>query len=228
MIIAVDGPAGSGKSTVAKRVAARVGIQYLDTGAMYRAFTLYILESTVPLEDLDAIRALLDSFSLQMSENRVFLNGRDVTTSIRSEKVDSRVSYVSSLGFVREKMVELQQRIGENTSLIAEGRDITTVVFPYADYKFYLDADIQERARRRIHDEKNPDSKPTGSEQTLYNMVEKLQSRDAYDSNREISPLRRAEDAVYIDTTDLDIDQVCARIIRIIHDSQRGAWCNER
>lgn len=214
MIIAVDGPAGSGKSTVAKLVADRLGILYLDTGAMYRAFTLYVLENGVPLEDLESIRALLDTFSIQMNENRVYINGCDVSREIRSGRVNEQVSYLASLQPVREKMVELQRRMGENNDLIAEGRDIGTVVFPDATHKFYLDADIEERARRRLYDENSEHG--VGS---VREMREKLRSRDAYDSSRKISPLRMAEDAEYIDTTGMTIEQVGTRIVQQVQES---------
>lgn len=214
MIIAVDGPAGSGKSTVAKLVADRLGILYLDTGAMYRAFTLYVLENGAPLEDLETIRKLLQTFSIQMKDNRIKVNGRDVTRDIRSERVNEQVSYISSLRPVREKMVELQRRLGDNTDLIAEGRDIGTVVFPHAAHKFYLDADIDERARRRLHDENS--GHLAGSVQE---MKEKLLSRDAYDSGRNLSPLRKAEDAEYIDTTRMTIDQVCTLVVQRVQES---------
>jgi cytidylate kinase len=214
LIIAVDGPAGSGKSTVAKRVADYLGILYLDTGAMYRAFTLYVLENGVPLENLESIRALLNTFSIHMHENRIAVNDRDVTREIRSERVNENVSYVSSLRPVREKMVELQRSIGENNDLIAEGRDIGTVVFPHAAYKFYLDADIEERARRRLQDESSDHHVSS-----IQQMKEKLHSRDTYDSNRTLSPLRMAENAEYIDTTKMTIEQVCTRIVQQVRES---------
>jgi cytidylate kinase len=214
LIIAVDGPAGSGKSTVAKLVADRLGILYLDTGAMYRAFAMYVLENGAPLEDLETIRKLLQTFSIQIKDNRIEVNGRDVTRDIRSERVNEQVSYLSSLRPVREKMVELQRRLGDNTDLIAEGRDIGTVVFPHAAHKFYLDADIDERARRRLHDENS--GHLAGSVQE---MKEKLLSRDAYDSGRKLSPLRKAEDAEYTDTTRMTIDQVCTLIVQRVQES---------
>ena len=157
MVIAVDGPAGSGKSTVAKRVAQRLGIYYLDTGAMYRAFTFYVLKNKVPLNDLERIRALLNSFDLKISEDGVLIGKEDVTKEIRTEEVTNQVSYISSLNFVRKKMVELQREIGKNRDIIAEGRDIGTVVFANTDYKFFLDASVEERSLRRFYDDKNQD-----------------------------------------------------------------------
>lgn len=218
MVIAIDGPAGAGKSTVAKRVAEMLGQVYLDTGAMYRAFTLYVLEKQIPLKDVEKIKDSLNHFFLNIDADRVFVNGVDVTKKIRSDEVTDTVSYISSLDFVRKKMVELQRNISENKDIVAEGRDIGTVVFPDTKYKFYLDASIEERARRRLHD-KNSNS----STSELSAMVEKIRQRDTYDSSRAISPLRKADDAYYIDSTDMSIEEVCNTIVRRVQEIRRGA-----
>lgn len=212
MIIAIDGPAGAGKSTVAKQLAQKLGIYYLDTGAMYRAFTLYVLDQKVDLNNLEAIKDLLTDFELSFNEDRILVNGKDVTREIRSERVTENVSYISSLDFVRKKMVALQREIGKNKSIVAEGRDIGTVVFPNTKYKFYLDASIEERAKRRLLDEKNT------SKSDFKTLVEKIRKRDLYDSTRENSPLKKAPDAIYIDTTRMNIDEVVNFIINKIKE----------
>jgi len=212
LIIAIDGPAGAGKSTVAKQLAQKLGIYYLDTGAMYRAFTLYVLDQKVDLNNLEAIKDLLTDFELSFNEDRILVNGKDVTREIRSERVTENVSYISSLDFVRKKMVALQREIGKNKSIVAEGRDIGTVVFPNTKYKFYLDASIEERAKRRLLDEKNT------SKSDFKTLVEKIRKRDLYDSTRENSPLKKAPDAIYIDTTRMNIDEVVNFIINKIKE----------
>jgi cytidylate kinase len=221
LIIAIDGPAGAGKSTIAKSVAKRLGIQYLDTGAMYRAFTLFVLNRNINLEDKEEIRKALEDFTITLNGDRVYVNGKDVTSEIRGEQVTDNVSYISSLEFVRKKMVELQQNIGKNNSIVAEGRDIGTVVFPDAAYKFFLDATIEERARRRMQDEKNP-----SKDLDLNSVMEKLKQRDAYDSTRDVSPLRKAPDAFYIDSTSMSVDEICDIIVRKVKEDSQGEYGN--
>jgi cytidylate kinase len=212
-VIAIDGPAGAGKSTVARRIAGILNIQYLDTGAMYRAFTLFVLQHGIEMNNIDAITKLLDEFEITFRGKRVFIGKTDVTRDIRRDPVTDSVSYISSLGAVRKKMVELQREIGENRSVVAEGRDIGTVVFPETTYKFYIDASIEERARRRIGDSNNQ------SNITDVNQVQaKIRQRDEYDSTREIAPLKRAPDAHYIDTTHMTIEEVCNHIITQVNE----------
>ncbi len=208
MVIAIDGPAGSGKSTVAKRIAKKLGILYLDTGSMYRAFTLYVLEKNVPLNNLAMIERSLQDFNLSINEDRVVVQGRDITKDIRRDDVTANVSYISSLDFIRKKMVELQRKMGKNRDIIVEGRDIGTVVFSEAPYKYYLDASIEERAKRRKNDEKNQNR-----DMNLKEIVEKIKKRDLDDSKRDISPLKKAADATYIDSTHMTVDEVCDFII---------------
>lgn len=209
VVIAIDGPAGAGKSTVAKKVANELEIFYLDTGAMYRAFTLYVMKNNINFTNHLEIKRLLQGFRLTISEDCVCIQGVDVTKEIRREDVTAHVSYISSLDFVRKKMVELQREIGKNRDVIAEGRDIGTIVFPDTPYKFYLDAAIDERAVRRLTDEKNQEN--GGS---IRMIKEKINKRDEFDSTRNVSPLKQARDAVYIDSTHLSIDEVCNIIIQ--------------
>ena len=211
MIIAIDGPAGAGKSTIAKKVAEKLNFTYLDTGAMYRAFTLLVLKKGIPLENTQLIEKTLGDFDISFIDNRILMNGTDVTKDIRNEEVTKNVSYISSLPFVRKKMVELQRKIGQNNDIVIEGRDIGTVVFPNADYKFYLDASIETRAVRRLKD-KNDSSKAS----TIDEMIKKIRDRDTYDSTRKIAPLKKAEDAIYIDSTNMTIDEVCNSILNTI------------
>jgi cytidylate kinase len=213
LVIAVDGPAGAGKSTIAKKIAKELGIYYLDTGAMYRAFTLHVLNKNIDLHKQEELKKCLKNFHLEITEDCVRVDGKDVTKEIRRDKVTRNVSYISSLDFVRKKMVELQREIGKNRDIIAEGRDIGSVVFPDANHKFYLDATIEERALRRINDEKNL--------KTVFKlpvMMDEIQKRDAYDSTRKNSPLKKACGAVYIDSTDMTIDEVCYFIIKKVKE----------
>jgi cytidylate kinase len=212
-VIAIDGPAGAGKSTVAKRVADILNIQYLDTGAMYRAFTYVVLQRGIDLNDLDTISSLLEGFDIVFRGQRVFVGDSDVTRDIRSDAVTDTVSYISSLAIVRKKMVELQREMGENSSVVAEGRDIGTVVFPDTKHKFYLDASIEKRAQRRIGDSQDQ------SHITDINIVKsKLEQRDRYDSTRDISPLTKAPDAHYLDTTHMTIEEVSNYIITQVNE----------
>lgn len=218
MVITIDGPAGAGKSTVAKKVAKILGIFYLDTGAMYRAFTLFVLNKQIPLDDKDKIEKALDEFEIYISDDSVIVEGKDVTRDIRKEDVTANVSYISSLDFVRKKMVELQREIGKNRDIIVEGRDIGTVVFSNAEYKFYLDASIEERANRRLNDEKNLNGTNIDIERT----IKRIRMRDNYDSQRDSSPLMIAKDALYIDSTYMTINEVCDFIIKKVYENKKG------
>lgn len=211
IIIAIDGFAGSGKSTTARLVAKELGYIYIDTGAMYRAVTLmwlrtgYELNETIICELMQHINIEL----LQGSQGQiVLLNGEDVSLNIRTPEVSSFVSPVSAFGCVREKMVEQQRLLGENGGVVMDGRDIGTHVFPNAELKIFLNASVEERARRRQKEllEKNID-------EPFENLVKNIMERDHYDSNREISPLRKADDAIEIDTTNISIEEQCSIIV---------------
>lgn len=212
-IIAIDGPAASGKSTTAKLVAQRLGFLYLDTGAMYRAVALKALENKVDVNDEKELERLTKNSTITFEDkhgvNRIWLDGKDVTERIRDPQVDRNVSYVSIHKKVRKLLVEMQKKMGEENDLVAEGRDTTTVVFPHA-FKVYLDADIKERAKRRLLE-----LEQKGIKSTLEEQIEEIARRDKLDSEREASPLMRDKDAVVVDTTNLTIEQQVDRVIQL-------------
>ena len=213
--IAIDGPSSAGKSTIAKKVAARLGTTYLDTGAMYRALTLSALRKGADLESEPAILAVLDESEIHLTQveghQTVFLNDEDVTETIRSTDVTKNVSVVSSHEKVRAEMVRRQQRFAEKGAIVMDGRDIGTVVLPNADLKIYLVASAEERALRRYHE-----SVAKGMTVSLEQLTEDMKARDHYDMNREASPLRKADDAVELDTTHLSIDAVVETVLNLI------------
>ena len=216
MIIAIDGPAASGKSTTAQGVATRLGITYLDTGAMYRAITLGLMDNGISLRDLSSIEEFLNTVKIEFGDSssgsKIYLNGRDITDKIRSTAVTEKVSAVSAIGVIRESMVQIQRKIGGNTDSVLEGRDIGTVVFPDADFKFFLVADVEVRARRRLKD-----LDELGEEQTINEMIADIRRRDELDSTRDHSPLVKAEGAIEIDTGKLTIDGQIEKIVNIIN-----------
>jgi cytidylate kinase len=206
-VVAIDGPAGSGKSTTARLLAARLGFTYLDTGAMYRCVTLAALERHFDLQDEDKIGRLAERLEIKLTPdenggNRIFLDGRDVTTDIRTSPVDSNVSLVSTYKSVREKMVALQRKFAERDDVVAEGRDIATVVFPDADLKLYLTADLKTRAVRRVHQLEELSLQSTVEEQ-----ISSLSARDSLDSGRVISPLKKDPGAIELDTSGMTISE---------------------
>jgi cytidylate kinase len=203
MIIAIDGPAGSGKSTTAKKVAAQLNLMHLDTGAMYRAVALYILDQDIAefhLNNHNQITQILDEIEIEFSNesNNIFLNGRDVSVDIRENRVSEFVSEVSAISLVRERMVLLQREIATGNDVVLEGRDIGTRVFPNADVKIFLNADINERGQRRYKE-----LMERGVEITLESVIREIESRDLKDSSREHSPLKKAKDAIEIDSTSI-------------------------
>ncbi len=219
-IVTIDGPSGVGKSTISRRVAASLSFTYLDTGAMYRAVALQLKEAAVDLDDEVALRTCLDAVSLKLlpasSEREdvgVLLDGRDVSGEIRSPEMSMLASSASALPAVREKLTRMQQEIGREGNIVAEGRDTGTVVFPGAAWKFYLDAAPEERMRRRA--EQLREKGEQVDEEELLQMIIK---RDHDDQARTIAPLCRAEDAFLIDTGVLTIDQVTRVLLRVIKE----------
>ena len=216
MIIAIDGPAASGKSTAAIGVAKRLGITYLDTGAMYRAVTFGLIELNIEFENSNIIENFLERIDIKFSESSsgilLKLNGRDITREIRSEIVTKNASDVSALKSVRKSMVLIQRKMAEVGDCVLEGRDIGTVVFPNADFKFFLIADEKSRAERRLKD-----LKAIGEQSSVEKVMSDLMNRDHKDSTRMHSPLKKSEDAIIIDTSDLGINEVIDKIVNIVN-----------
>jgi len=215
-IIAIDGPAGSGKSTVAKLAAKRLRFLYVDTGSMYRAITLKALKEKVGLEDKKALVDLAHRARIELkpacnSSQKVFLDGRDVTGKIRTPKITNSVSYLAKIPKVREQMVKLQRAIGRGKRAVFEGRDIGTVVFPKAEKKFFLDASFKERAKRR-----HKELKQEGMRISLKKLEQDIRTRDKRDTTRKAGPLKIAKDAIYIDTTNMTIDEVIDAIVAYV------------
>lgn len=213
--IAVDGPAGSGKSTVAKAIAKKLNITYMDTGAMYRAVTWYAIEKKLNLENSEDLKAAVDRIKLEITPMQIFVDETDVTEAIRTPEISRNVSVVSMDAYVRERMVALQRKIAGGQSVIMDGRDIGTVVLPDAKYKFFLVADPEERARRRLLE-----LEAKGFESSLQALTEEIVTRDQLDSEREVSPLKKADDAIEIDTTHLSIEGVIEKILSYINVEQ--------
>ena len=216
MVITIDGAAGVGKSSTAKEIAKRLGYQYFDTGAMYRAVTLFFIKMSVDLESISQVNESLDAIKLNIdfsseSEMQIFLDEEDISLKIRSQEVTNKVSEVSALKDVREMMVKIQRSFTENGNFVVEGRDIGTVVFPDAKYKFYLQADYDIRAKRRLADfEKINEAKNI-------NLIKKdLEKRDKYDSSRKLSPLKKPENAIVIDTTLCSFEEQVDQILKHI------------
>lgn len=222
-IVALDGPSGVGKSTISRKIAAILGYSYLDTGAMYRATGLHFQLQDVDINNPDAIGASLETLSIRLlpakeeeGETGVELNGVDVSEKIRTSEISMLASKVSALPEVRDKLTEMQKEIGLQGKIVAEGRDTGTVVFPDAAHKFFLDADVKERARRRIR-QLNITGEDKATEDSILKMICK---RDKDDSERSIAPLKKADDAFLIDTTNLSIDEVCEKILQKIRSSR--------
>lgn len=204
--IAIDGPSASGKSTIAKKLAKDLNMNYLDTGAMYRAVTYYVLESNIDPEDEKIVISILDKVKLNMNQGSIILNGQDITDRIRSDEIDKAVSPISSYGPVRSMLVKQQQNIAKGSNVILDGRDIGTVVLPNAKLKIFLTASPEVRANRRINDDKS------SSKLDFESMLEAVKRRDYLDSHREISPLKAAQDAILIDSSNMTIEEVIDKI----------------
>lgn len=211
--IAIDGPAGSGKSTVAKCIAKELNILYLDTGAMYRALTWFVLNEEKNVKSEADVLECLSRFDLVFSGQKILLNDVEVADSIREPMISENVSYVAKHGSVREKMVALQQEIAGQQSVIMDGRDIGTHVLPFSKHKFFLNATVDERAKRRL---KELEAK--GGKYSYQEVKDAIVKRDQLDSEREHAPLKQAEDAVLIDTTCLNIDEVIRKIMTLIKE----------
>lgn len=210
IVIAIDGPAGAGKSTVARQLAGHLGFTYIDTGAMYRAVALWAMRSHLDLTDMHRMEQLADAavIALHSETSRVSLNSEDVTEAIRAPEVSEAASRVAAIPGVRRSMVAKQREIAENANVVMEGRDIGTVVFPSAQVKIFLDAHHGERARRRVDQ--------LGATGETNRIAEEIAERDNRDRSRVESPLTQAPDAIYVDSTDLSIDQVIEELLKVV------------
>lgn len=213
-IIAIDGVASSGKGTITKIVAEKLNLTSIDTGAMYRAIALETINKNVDINDKEKIIEIAKNSTIKLDRNgTTYLNGEDVTKMLKTQEVNSIVSQVSSIPEVREILVEQQRKMAENLDVIMEGRDITTVVFPNTKYKFYLDADLEERAKRR-----HLQNQQLGLDIPYEKVLESLKFRDENDMNKPVGALKRTDDQVYINTTDMSIDEVVNKIISKIKE----------
>lgn len=215
--IAIDGPAGSGKSTVAKILSEKLGIVYVDTGAMYRTAAYYCMTNGIDTKDGNAVAAAMEKINMDIKTvdgvQHMILNGEDVTAFIRTAEVGQGASDVGTFVPVRDKLVEMQQKIAEKISVVMDGRDIGTVVLPNAEVKIYLNADVTERAKRRLKD-----FELQGRKETLDEVIEQIKQRDHNDMTRDYNPLRKAESTVEIDTTGMTADEAAALISKIVYE----------
>ncbi len=214
MKIAVDGPAGSGKSTVAKLIADKLHFLYIDTGAMYRSITYAVLSNNISPNDskavIDFLKDLNIVFKKENNSIKIFINDNDITDKIRNKEIDENVSVISAIPEVRELLIKYQRELSKDYNVILDGRDIGTVVFPDADFKFYIDASVEVRANRRLKDSKNKDAL------SLDKIKNDIIERDRLDSTRKVGPLKKAADAIYIDTSNLNINEVVDKVLNII------------
>ena len=210
-IVAIDGPAGSGKGTVAKILAAKCNLVYIDTGAMYRAVSYLTLKNNIAIDDEEKIVEIAKNSKMEFVGDKLFLNGEDVSKEIRTMEVTKIVSQMSSIVKLRDVMVDMQRALASSNNVIMEGRDITTVVFPNADYKFYLDATIEERAKRRFKE-----NQEKGIEATYEEIYNNIAARDYNDMHKEVGSLMRTDDQIYVDSTNLTIDEVVDKMYKII------------
>ena len=221
MIIAIDGPAASGKSTAAKGVAKCLGITYLDTGAMYRAVTFGLIKNNISFTSFIELKKYVDNMNLEFKYNQagsmVFLNGEDISKEIRSQVVTNNVSEVSAMSYIRNSMVNIQRKISSCKDCVVEGRDIGTVVFPKADFKFFLIADVETRAKRRLKDLIGNDKNIS-----IEQLINDINIRDYKDTKRVNSPLEKADDATEINTTDLTINEIINKIVNTVNKRTLG------
>lgn len=218
-VVAIDGPAGSGKGTITKLIAEKRNLVSIDTGAMYRCVTLDCLNKGIEPNNIEGIKSVLENINIELTkvngEQKVFLNGKDVSREIREPRVNEAVSPFSAIKEVRDIITPMQRKMAEKQDIIMEGRDIGTVVFPNADIKIFLDVSLEESARRRY--KQNIEN---GIETTYENELEKLKQRNKYDSERDVVPFVKAEDAILVDSTNMSIDEVVETILKIIDEKK--------
>ena len=218
-IVAIDGPAGTGKGTIAKLVAKEFGFINVDTGAMFRCVTLAMIRENIKIDEKDKIEKLLSKIQISLNEENgeqvVYLNGENVTNQIRTKEINDFISEVSKIPEVRSKLLELQREIAKGQNVVMEGRDIGTTVFPNANVKIYLDASPEERARRRVKQ-----NEEKGIYSNYEEILESVKRRDKIDSERELSALKKAEDAILVDSTNMQVDEVAQTVYAIIREKQ--------
>ena len=211
MVVAIDGPSGAGKGTIAKILEERLNLVNIDTGATYRCVALEVLNNNIDINDKEKILEIANNIDIKFEDHKVYLNGLDVTKEIRSKEVTSIVSPISSIVELREKMVELQRKMANSNDVVLEGRDITTVVLPNADFKFYLDASVEERAKRRYLQ-----NQELGIKSNMEEIIKNIEFRDYNDMHKPVGSLKRTPEQIYIDSTNMTIDEVVNTIIEYI------------
>lgn len=218
--IAIDGPSASGKSTVAKLLASKLNFLYVDTGAMYRAYTLAVLNASLDPKNEEESNSLINKIEISFNdENRITLNGKDVSKEIRENDVANNVSYIASYKNIRLFLVSLQQKLANNKNIVMDGRDIGTYVLKDAEVKIFLNANVEERAKRRFNE-----NKEKNIESSYEDCLENIKKRDYIDSHRDFCPLRKAEDAILIDSTNLSIEEVVSKMEEIIKSKGYALW----
>lgn len=219
-VVAIDGPAGSGKGTVTKAVGEKLGLVNIDTGAMYRCVALEALKRDITPLESDKVVIMLEEIEIDLQKKEgqlvVLLNGEDVSSQIRTPEIDACVAKFSALKCVRDKMTPMQRKMGQKANIIMEGRDIGTTVFPDANIKFYLDASLEERAKRRYRQDKEK-----GLQVTYQEVLESIRQRHELETKREIAPLRQAEDAIYIDSSHMTIEEVVEKICQLVKERMK-------
>ena len=210
-IVAIDGPAGSGKGTITKLVGEKLGLINIDTGAMYRCVTVYMLRNNIKLNEKEKVKKMLKEINIEFKSEKVYLNQEDVTNEIRKTEVNNLVSQVSHLIEIRENITNLSRKVADGKEVIMEGRDIGTNVFPNADVKIYLDASPEERANRRLKQ-----NQEKGIESSYQEILENIKFRDNNDKSSNVAPLKQVEDAIYIDSTNMTIEEVVNKVIDVI------------